>query len=193
MMDEQSAVQKLIAGDVAAFEKIFRDYSRELYFVALGLSHDPAIAEDAVQESFVYLWSHRKQINVKHSLVSYLRKMVRNYVLNQLRHQKVRAEKEEDIIREQVFLNEEEEDIMPKIEAIRAVVDSLPEGCRKIFVMAVIEGTSYADTAESLGVAVNTVKSQVRIAYKKIKDSVQNNPDNTAFTLLFLLLLKKML
>ena len=164
-----------------------------MYLGALGLSHDPAVAEDAVQESFVYLWSHRKQINVKHSFVSYLRKMVRNYVLNQLRHQKVRAEKEEDIIREQIFLNEEEEDITPKIEAIRAVVDSLPEGCRKIFVMAVIEGTSYADTAASLGVAVNTVKSQVRIAYKKIKDSVQNNPDNTAFTLLFLLLLKKML
>ena len=59
--------------------------------------------------------------------------------------------------------------------------------------MAVIEGVSYAETAESMGVAVNTVKSQVRIAYKKIKESVQNNPDNTALTMLFLLSLKKML
>ena len=109
-----------------------------------------------------------------------------------MKHQD-RAEKEADIIREQVFLNEEEEDITPKIEAIRSVVDSLPEGCRKIFVMAVIEGVSYAETAESMGVAVNTVKSQVRIAYKKIKESVQNNPDNMALTILFLLSLKKML
>ena len=193
MTDEQNTVQRLIAGDVKAFEKVFRDYSRELYFVALGLSRDQAVAEDAVQESFVYLWSHREQINVKHSLVNYLRKMVRNYVLNYMRHQKVRAEKEADIIREQVFLNEEEEDITPKIEAIRSVVDSLPEGCRKIFVMAVIEGVSYAETAESMGVAVNTVKSQVRIAYKKIKESMQNNPDNMALTILFLLSLKKML
>lgn len=192
-MDEQNTVRDIIAGDVKAFENVFRVYSRELYFVALGLCHDQAIAEDAVQESFVYLWSHREQINVKQSLESYLRTMVKNNVLNYLRHQKVRAKKEEDIVREWEFRSEDEEDLTPKIEAIRLLVDSLPEACRKIFVMAVVEGMSYSDTAKSMGIAVNTVKSQVRIAYKKIRDAVQNNPENTNLMVLFLLSLKKIL
>lgn len=192
-MDEQNTVRDIIAGDVKAFEDVFRVYSRGLYFVALGLCHDQDIAEDAVQESFVYLWSHREQINVKQSLESYLRTMVKNNVLNYLRHQKVRAKREEDIVREWEFRSEDEEDLTPKIEAIRLLVDSLPEACRKIFVMAVVEGMSYSDTAKSMGIAVNTVKSQVRIAYKKIRDAVQNNPENMNLMVLFLLSLKKIL
>ena len=104
------------------------------------------------------------------------------------------ADREEDIVREIVFANtEEEEDFSSKLDVVRELIDSLPESCRKVFVMTVIEGSSYADTAKNLGIAVNTVKSQVRIAYKKIRDAVKNGTDNDALVILFLLLLKKML
>lgn len=192
-MDEQNVIKEFIAGDVKAFEKIFYNYSRELYFIALGLCRDQAIAEDAVQECFVYLWSHRTQLNIKKSFENYLITMVKNMVLNHLRHLQVMADREEDIVREIVFANTEEEDFSSKLNVIRELIDSLPESCRKVFVMTVIEGISYADTAEALGIAVNTVKSQVRIAYKKIRDAVKNGTDNDALIILFLLLLKKML
>ena len=170
-MDEQNVIKEFIAGDVKAFEKIFYNYSRELYFVALGLCRDQALAEDAVQECFVYLWSHRTQLNITKSFENYLVTMVKNLILNHLRHLRVAADREEDIVREIVFANtEEEEDFSSKLDVVRELIDSLPESCRKVFVMTVIEGSSYADTAKNLGIAVNTVKSQVRIAYKKIRD-----------------------
>ena len=59
--------------------------------------------------------------------------------------------------------------------------------------MSVIEGMSYTDTAKELGVSVNTVKSQGKIAYKKLKNTVQKSPDNMYLTILFLLSLKKIL
>ena len=193
-MDEQNVIKEFIAGDVKAFEKIFYNYSRELYFVALGLCRDQALAEDAVQECFVYLWSHRTQLNITKSFENYLVTMVKNLILNHLRHLRVAADREEDIVREIVFANtEEEEDFSSKLDVVRELIDSLPESCRKVFVMTVIEGSSYADTAKNLGIAVNTVKSQVRIAYKKIRDAVKNGTDNDALIILFLLLLKKML
>ena len=193
-MDEQNVIKEFIAGDVKAFEKIFYNYSRELYFVALGLCRDQALAEDAVQECFVYLWSHRTQLNITKSFENYLVTMVKNLILNHLRHLRVAADREEDIVREIVFANtEEEEDFSTKLDVVRELIDSLPESCRKVFVMTVIEGSSYADTAKNLGIAVNTVKSQVRIAYKKIRDAVKNGTDNDALVILFLLLLKKML
>lgn len=179
-------------GDASAFEKVFLTYSQDLYFIAMGLLNDQEVAKDAVQECFIYLWNHREQIDVNLPIENYLRRSVKNYALNYLRHLKVRAIHEDSIVREQAFLNEED-DLSGRIEEIRRVVDTLPENCRKIFVMAVIEGMSYADTAEKLGVSVNTVKSQVRIAYKKIKNNVQENPDNMTFTYLFLLSLEKML
>lgn len=192
-MSEHSTERSFVASDVKAFEKIFREYSRELYLIAVGLCDDPAVAEDAVQESFIYLWGHRGQLDPAYPVINYLRTSVKNYVMNYFRHMKVRMNHEEEIIREHLFLHEEEEDWTPKIEAVRQVIDTLPENCRKIFIMSVIEGMSYADTAKNMDVSVNTVKSQVKIAYRKIKKIIQENPDNTVYISIFLMSLKKMM
>lgn len=190
-MDSQDRVRKLRGGDVASFESVFREFSRELYLMAIGLVGDRQVAEDAVQECFVWLWCHREELDESYAIENYLRKSVRNYALNYFRHQRVRVDKEEDIAREQAFLHEddglENEDMLEKVKEIRRVVDSLPEGCRRIFVMAVVEGIGYAQTAEALGVSVNTVKSQVKIAYKKIKNQFGKDVDNETIAVLLLM------
>lgn len=195
-MADQKTIQEFIAGDVKAFERLFKEYARAMQLTALGFLRDADVAEDAVQESFVYLWNHRGEIKPELSLEGYLHTSVRHYMLNYIRHQNIRLSHEEEIIREQEWWGqsgEELEETEAKIKAIRAVVDTLPESCRKIFVMAVIEGMSYGDTAEKLGVSVNTVKSQVKIAYKKLKSTVQESLDNMYLTILFILSLKKIL
>ena len=180
-MLDQITINKFIAGDVKAFERLFRKYARSMQLVALGLYRDTAVAEDAVQESFVYLWNHRKEMKPDIAIEGYLYSCVRHYVLNYIRHQNIRIRQEKEI------------DVDAKLLTIKKVIDALPEGCRKIFVMSVIEGMSYTDTAKELGVSVNTVKSQVKIAYKKLKNTVQKSPDNMYLTILFLLSLKKIL
>lgn len=191
-MEDKAVIRKLIAGDVKAFEQVYREFSRNMYLSALGLWQDTQVAQDAVQESFIYLWNHRRQIDAAQSIEGYLHTSVRHYILNYIRHQKIRQVREEEIVREQGFLNtSEEEDLTPKIELIRGILATLPESCRKIFVMSVVEGMSYTDTADKLGISVNMVKSQVKIAYRKIKNIVQENPDNMNLTFLFLLSLKK--
>lgn len=167
----------LIKGDAKAFERIFRSYSRAMFFIAMGLVNDRDIAEDAVQESFVYLWNHRKQIDPAYDIQYYLKQSVRHYIFNYFRHQNVEKKHAEDLNREQQFWGEyAPEDFSEQIERIKKVILSLPEGCRKIFVMSVIEGMSYADTASALDVSINTVKTQVKIAYRKLKTSFQECP-----------------
>ena len=154
------------------------------------------MAEDAVQESFVYLWNHRKEMKPDIAIEGYLYSCVRHYVLNYIRHQNIRIRQEKEIVREQEWLaglTYDEIDVDAKLLTIKKVIDALPEGGRKIFVVSVIEGMSYTDTAKELGGAVNTVKSQVKIAYKKLKNTVQKSPDNMYLTILFLLSLKKIL
>ena len=180
-MLDQITINKFIAGDVKAFERLFRKYARSMQLVALGLYRDTAVAEDAVQESFVYLWNHRKEMKPDIAIEGYLN---------------IRIRQEKEIVREQEWLaglTYDEIDVDAKLLTIKKVIDALPEGCRKIFVMSVIEGMSYTDTAKELGVSVNTVKSQVKIAYKKLKNTVQKSPDNMYLTILFLLSLKKIL
>lgn len=191
-MEDKAVIRKLIAGDVKAFEQVYREFSRSMYLSALGLWQDSQVAQDAVQESFIYLWNHRRQIDAAQSIEGYLHTSVRHYILNYIRHQKIRHSREEEIMREQEFLNDpESEELTSKLGLARELLATLPENCRKIFVMSVVEGMSYTDTAEKLGVSVNTVKSQIKIAYRKIRNVVQENPDNMTLTFLFLLSLKK--
>ena len=196
-MPDNDIIHKFIIGDMKAFEQIFRKYARSMQLTALSIYRDTDVAEDAVQETFVYLWNHRGKIKSGESLEGYLHASVKHYVLNYLRHLHVCQEKEEKIIREQEWLGrqsgEEDEDIEDKIKAVRSVIDLLPESCRKIFVMTVIEGMSYTDTADELGISVNTVKSQVKIAYKKIKNIIHEYSDNEYCIVLLLLFLKKIL
>lgn len=166
----------MASGDISAFELVFKENFRSLSLTALGLCRDDQIAQDAVQESFMYLWNHRRKINPELSVESYLHTCVRHYVLNYLRHRKVMKKREGEVLQEQLFLHEADEDLTPRIEFIREALECLPEKCQKIFILSVVEGMSYAETAEALGVSVNTVKSQVKIAYKKIRKTIKENP-----------------
>ena len=61
---------------------------------------------------------------------------------------------------------------------LQVVMDSLPPKCKEIFILGCVEGLSYKEVAEQLGVSVNTVKTQVKVAYKKIKSEFGNTDKN---------------
>ena len=175
--NNQEQIFLLKKGNTAVFKQLFQTYSRSLFFIAMNIVNNRQVAEDAVQETFVYIWTHRDQLNETFSLENYLIRSVKNYALNYLRHKSVETTHEEEIAREHDFWNLTEEDMTHKIRQIREVIDSLPKQCQKIFLMTVLEEKSYSETAEELNISVNTVKTQVKIAYKKIKAEVGKNTD----------------
>lgn len=186
MASEKEDLYLLKEGDRCAFERIFRTYSRSMFFVAMGLVDDRQVAEDAVQESFVWLWCHRDRVDPAYEVRYYLRSAVRNYILNYFRHRRVRERHAEALTREQRFQAEKTDDLTEKAERVRKMLLTLPENCRKIFIMSVIEGASYAETAQTLHVSVNTVKSQIKIAYRKLKN-LRDLPEEELPLILFIL------
>lgn len=189
-MGKNRDILLLIEGNQEVLKKLFDRYSREMYFFAVGLAGDRQIAEDAIQESFLYIWNHRRRLDPEREIGGYLRESIKNYILNYFRHQKVKLRHEENIIREQQFLNEEYPDLTEQIQSIRKVINTLPENCRKIFLMTVVEGHAYTETAKQLNVSVNTVKSQVRIAYRKIRITLEEKETKADFLLLMPILWK---
>jgi RNA polymerase sigma-70 factor (ECF subfamily) len=53
-------------------------------------------------------------------------------------------------------------------------LDSLPERCREIFILNKFEGKKQKDIALMLNISVNTVESQMSIAYKKLRIELKN-------------------
>ena len=53
---------------------------------------------------------------------------------------------------------------------LQSIMETLPPKCKEIFILGCVESMSYKEIAQQLDISVNTVKTQVKTAYKKIKD-----------------------
>src|SRR5215218_3407024 len=99
-MDDRELLNRLHAGDPAAFDSIFRAHYAYLVAFAQGLLRDRAAAEDAAQEVMLELWRRRSDVAIQESLRAYLLRATRNRALNQLRHANVRKRAEPELVGE---------------------------------------------------------------------------------------------
>ena len=87
------------------------------------------------------------------------------------------SEKDSDVA---AIQEEAEEELVDNFEELygqlQDIIDTLPPKCKEIFILGCVEGYSYKEVAGQLGVSVNTVKTQIKVAYKKIKSEL-GNPD----------------
>ena len=176
MQDDEELFRQFQEGSWKAFKILFEAYSEQLYLYAAGFLGDREEARDIVQDAFVYLWENRKKITYTGSLYSYLLRSVKNSCIDYKMHEKVK----EKYIREMEYLQDEAEEVSDNFEEsykrLQKVIDSLPPKCKEIFVLGCVEGNSYKEVATRLGVSVNTVKTQIKLAYKKVKSELEK-PD----------------
>lgn len=169
------------------FEHVFRKYSRDLYWIAMAYVNDDAMAEDIVQEAFLYIWSHKRAITEQENLYFYLIRIIKSQSLNYLRNKKIKEHHENILLKEQpsILHCDTDDELEEKIAFVKQLIESLPEGCRRIFALCVIEGMSYKEVAETTNLSVNTVKSQMKIAYRKLRDNTSHAPILWIFFKLF--------
>lgn len=170
-MSEELLLFKMKKGDEAAFEFFFKEYAKPLYHVALGIIHDSLVAEDIVQDIFIRFWLNRGKLDISLSVLAYLRQSVVNACCNHLEYIAVRARYAQDYSDtfDEVDYMYESDELEVLRERLHTLIDSLPEKCREIFVLACVEGLKYREVAERLDVSVNTVKTQVKVAYSRIR------------------------
>ena len=188
MPDELLLFEKMLRGDTSALEYFFREFSDVLYYRALGFVKDNLAAEDIVQEVFIRFWQLRKNLKITDSVPGYLCKAVDHRCHNYLEHLKVKHRYEESQKWEEVMeeVSEDEEELNIMRERLKMFVDSLPEKCREIFILACIEGLKYKQVAEKLDVSVNTVKTQLKSAYSKLRAEFNENDLEIIVLLIFL-------
>lgn len=171
--EELLIFNRMRQGDPSALEYFFQKYMELLYYRALGYIKDPLVAEDIVQEVFIRFWDNRKKLEISLSVIAYLTRSVVNSCKNYLEHLSVRQRYEQAYQHENQNLTEKKEYDEEELEQLRIrlriFVDSLPEKCREIFMLACIDGLKYREVAERLNVSVNTVKTQVKSAYAKLR------------------------
>src|SRR5277367_3314964 len=149
------------AGDVAAFERLYRQFAPRVYGLCLRLTGQREAAEDCTQESFVTAWRSLARFERRSRFATWLHRIAVNCVLS--RRKGLRFEYE---IAEPVQGLPDRADPAggaPPIDLERAIA-ALPEGARHVLVLVGIYGYSHAEAAGTLGIAEGTCKAQLHRA-----------------------------
>lgn len=160
-----------------AFEHLFRKYYKVLCTYSIGILKDQELAEDTVQEVFIWFWENRSSVEVKSSVRAYLFTAVRHKALRVLQKQMLEQKhspKLQEFV-EYLLTTEYTRDEELEIERIKSVMKELPQQCLKVFLMSSLDGKKYAEIAKELGISVNTVKTHITKAYRLIRTKTRTN------------------
>ena len=157
------------------FEKFFRDNYHAASLVVFRYISDHSLVEDIVLESFVILWEKQSKIfTTKEDLKKYLFVTVRNRAISYLRSIKIKKVDLESLLPEIKQSDNEklydEEELSVRIEK---AIKKLPTKCREIFLLAYVQNLTYNDIARRLSISKNTVKTQMVIAYRILRQELK--------------------
>jgi RNA polymerase sigma-70 factor (ECF subfamily) len=177
--------QKLISavqnGDLGAYEELYKKYYVYLCFVAEHITRSHADAEEIVSDVFVRLWNLRERTEIISSIKAYLIRSVHNASLNFIEQNEKRLKSTESLSISDLRVLVWDSDYPlghlyeKELQTILSNgINELPEACREIFLLSRDKALKYDEISARLGISVNTVKSQMKIALSRLRETVRN-------------------
>jgi RNA polymerase sigma-70 factor (ECF subfamily) len=184
---ESEILHQLALGDSNAFTIVYRQYYQRIFYYARTFLPDKEDAEDITADTFVKLWNRRAYFQSMPAINSFLHITARNSCLDFLRHNKVKAEKQEELIRQIELLDrshlQQTRDELLKL--VQKEVSKMSARMKQIYHLSYNEGLSPAEIAEQLNISVQTVSNQKTTVIKNLKKVLGHR---ISIPLMFLLL-----
>lgn len=176
---EMAVIQKVKDGEVNAFEELMAAYEKNVYNLALRMVKSPEDAADMSQEAFIKAYNNLDNFRAESKFSVWLYRIVSNVCLDFLRRQSRRGTVSlsmEDDDGDDVQLDIADESQSPERllerqltkDAVRRGLETLPPDARQILLLREIQGLSYEEISDVLGIEVGTVKSRIFRARKKL-------------------------
>lgn len=184
-MSEQSEDQHLAAraasGDQSAFRALYRAHVRPVYWIAHGILHSPADAEDVTQETFVTAWRKLPALELAgQSLLPWLATICRFQAANRLRVLRRDRANLSDAADESIPDTVSVEDQVISSALAERIVDEigqLDELDRRIFLLCAVEGFAYQAAADELEVSHAVVRNRLSRVRTRLRGAAEEMRD----------------
>ena len=153
-----------------AQRQVYELLARKLYYTCSRYLKKEEEIEEAMADAFYIIFTKIDKLKEELAFEGWAKKIAVNQCLMQLKKNVNFNLYLEDVsLRDQPLTDEmcelEEEDLLN-------LLNYLPDGCKTVFSLFVIEGFSHKDIAEKLQISEGTSKSQLNVAKTKLKDLV---------------------
>ena len=184
--DDEVLVRAAQAGDLEAFNLLVQRHERPVFNVALRLLRDVGLAEDATQDTFIRAWQNIRTFQTG-SVRSWLYKIATNRSYDMLRASARRpaGSLEAEVVEiEPIWTTGGAGDESPDGLALRRelsiylerALTALPEDQRMVVLLVDVQGLDYHEVAETLGIALGTVKSRLSRARARLRQALRDDP-----------------
>ena len=181
---ESEIIARAKAGDHEAFRVLVERYQGRAYRLALRIMGDEDLAQDVVQEAFLKAYGSLGRFEGRSKFYTWLYRLVFNLCIDTKRRDRSLGQVE--------WSEEQALDVAPEAaaagigdpdgatpsqelerkelrELMTRAIEALPEDARRTLVLREVDGLSYAEIAQSLGVPKGTVMSRLHYARRRVR------------------------
>ena len=171
--DERALADGIRAGDMVAFEALYRRYWERLYAFAFRYLRSKEDSEEIVQEVFFRIWRGRAHWVPAGAVRNYLYLAVRNSARDRLERAAVAR-------RRRISQREPVAEVRPDLEAadlvaaVERALTELPAKRAEVCKLRLVAELSYAQIAQRLGICEKTVETQLARGLKFLRDRLHD-------------------
>jgi RNA polymerase sigma-70 factor (ECF subfamily) len=171
-------VQRVVEGDLRAFELLYDRYARPVFSLAFRMLGDPGEAEELLQETFVRLWQQAGRYDARRgSFGSWLMSIAHNLAVDALRQRSRRPQRADFVDLATLPLQDIDErataleaaEVSELRDRVRRALAQLPEPQRQAIELAYFAGLTHSEIAAVLGEPIGTIKTRLRLAMQKLQ------------------------
>ncbi|MDZ8170718.1 sigma-70 family RNA polymerase sigma factor [Microbacterium xanthum] len=171
----ENLLADIAAGDPAALAELYGAVSPALFGLAVRLLQNRQLAEEVLQEVFLYIWQNAGAFSsARGSAMPWLFTLVHRRAVDCVRS--TQADRRRDVVhghRQAVSLDPEPADQVEAIvegDALRTVLSRLSAPHRQVIELAYFGGHTQVEIAEILDTPLGTVKTRIRAALSRLRE-----------------------
>ncbi len=173
---EHELLQKIAGGDGRAFAELVGMYAPQVYGHIIGYLKNAGDTEDQVQEIFVKVWNNRQKLGELASFKDWLFILTRNATISALRKKLKETEslENEDIPADWLSPDGSLE-YKETHRILMEGINRLSPRKREIFMLTKLEGKSYQEVSDALGITKGNINKQMVEALAFLRRHVKDN------------------
>ena len=174
-MSEEKTLRNFKAGDASAFDEIYGEYSRKIYYFALGLLKDKELARDLVQEVFVSLWDKRSQVDLSLNFDNYIFTIAYNSIRKFFRRQSIGSKVIDHLVKNSPEIIEQVDGHIIYEELLvlaNQTIEKLPPRRKMVYKLNKQEGMKIKEIASKMNISTRTAENHLAEALKYLKEEL---------------------
>jgi RNA polymerase sigma-70 factor, ECF subfamily len=172
-LTDEDIVRRIVGGEKPLFEILMRRYNQRIYRAVRAILRNDEDVEDAMQQAYVNAYQHLHQFEDRARFSTWLTRIAINEALARVRKH---DRKTEDIALMEIQSPLPDPERQAATAEMRVAVEmeiaALPEAYRVVLMLREIEGLSTSETAETLSLTEDVVKTRLHRARTMLRDNL---------------------